>query len=202
MILSRHDSVCLAQELGEESPGWPIRCLAVPRAMRVEHLEAKCNGCCDGESARGDLSGRPPPRLSLRMILSRHDSVCLAQEFGEESPGWPIKCLAVPRATRVEHLEAKCSGCGGGESARGDLSGRPPRLSLSMILSRHDSVCLAQELGDASLGWPMKCLTVPRAMRVEHLEAECSGCGGGESARGDLSGRPPQAFSLHDSVPP
>src|SRR5208282_1955243 len=31
------------------------------------------------------------------MILSRHDSVCLAQELGEESPGWPIKCLAVPR---------------------------------------------------------------------------------------------------------
>src|SRR5664279_4743640 len=31
------------------------------------------------------------------MILSRHDSVCLAEELGEESPGWPIKCLAVPR---------------------------------------------------------------------------------------------------------
>ena len=31
------------------------------------------------------------------MILSRHDSVCLAQELGEESPGWPIKCLALPR---------------------------------------------------------------------------------------------------------
>src|ERR1039458_8811434 len=69
----------------------------VPRAMRAEHLEAKCSGCCGGESARGDLSGRPPPRLSLCMILSRHDSVCLAQELGEESPGWPIKCLAVPR---------------------------------------------------------------------------------------------------------
>jgi hypothetical protein len=38
-----------------------------------------------------------PPGLSLCMILSRHDSVCLAQELGEESPGWPIKCLAVPR---------------------------------------------------------------------------------------------------------
>jgi hypothetical protein len=31
------------------------------------------------------------------MILSHHDSVCLAQELGEERPGWPIKCLAVPR---------------------------------------------------------------------------------------------------------
>jgi hypothetical protein len=38
-----------------------------------------------------------PPGLSLCMVLSRHDSVCLAQELGEKSPGWPIKCLAVPR---------------------------------------------------------------------------------------------------------
>src|ERR1019366_5420161 len=38
-----------------------------------------------------------PPSLSLCMILSRHDSVCLAQELGKESPGWPIKCLALPR---------------------------------------------------------------------------------------------------------
>src|ERR1035441_10866449 len=31
------------------------------------------------------------------MILSCHDSVCLSEELGEESPGWPIKCVAVPR---------------------------------------------------------------------------------------------------------
>jgi hypothetical protein len=37
----------------------------------------------------------------------------------------------VPRAVRVEHLEARCSGCRAGESARGDLSGRPLSLALS-----------------------------------------------------------------------
>src|ERR1035441_2254888 len=31
------------------------------------------------------------------MFGPRHDSVCLAQELGEESPGWPIKCVALPR---------------------------------------------------------------------------------------------------------
>ena len=39
----------------------------------------------------------------------------------------------VLRAMRVEHLEAKCSGCRGGERARGDLSGGPLSLALRAI---------------------------------------------------------------------
>ena len=37
---------------------------------------------------------------------------------------------------RVEHLEAKCSGCRGGERARGDLSGRPLSLALRAICNK------------------------------------------------------------------